>query len=298
MREAVQLQTVLPNLELIARGKVREIYGVDGQLLIVASDRISAFDFILDSGIPQKGKVLNQMSLFWFQIFRSLVPNHVITSKVDEYPDSLKEYARLLSGRSMLVQKAQPFPVECVVRGYLAGSGWKEYQQKRSVCGIDLPEGLLESSKLPHPIFTPATKACSGHDENISLAKMSEIVGMETAHRLREYTLKIYDAASSYAAQRGILIADTKLEFGLLNGEIILIDEVLTPDSSRFWPAESYCPGGPQKSFDKQFVRDYLEESRWNKLPPAPPLPDWVVEATRKKYLEAFEQLTGLSLQE
>lgn len=294
----VRLQVVLPQFELLGRGKVREIYAVNEYLLIVATDRISAFDFILGSGIPQKGKVLTQMSLFWFEMMKSLAPHHVVTARAEEYPEPLREHAHSLRGRSMLVKKAKPFPVECVARGYLAGSGWKEYQQHQSICGIPLPGGLLESSKLPEPIFTPATKAMSGHDENITLEQMAALVGTETAERLRGYTLRIYEKAAAYAASRGILIADTKLEFGLYQGEIILIDEVLTPDSSRFWPAADYAPGRPQKSFDKQFVRDYLEESGWNKQPPAPSLPDWVVKATSQKYLEAFERLTGLQLEE
>ena len=293
---SVQLETAFPRLVLFGRGKVRDIYSVQDKLLIVATDRISAFDFILGSGIPQKGKVLTQISLFWFEMMRAIVPNHVISATPREYPPELREYAPFLEGRSMLVKRAKPFPVECVARGYLAGSGWKEYQQKTSVCGIALPKGLVESSQLPEPIFTPATKATSGHDENISFAQMKELVGADIAQRLRETTLRIYRKAAEYAASRGIIIADTKLEFGLYEGEILLIDEALTPDSSRFWPADGYAPGGPQKSFDKQFVRDYLEESGWNKQPPAPTLPDWVVAGTSAKYVEAYERLTGMKI--
>jgi phosphoribosylaminoimidazole-succinocarboxamide synthase len=297
-RSSVQLQVVLPQFELVRRGKVREIYSVHDFLLIVATDRISAFDFILASGIPDKGKVLTQMSVFWFEKFKDLVPNHLVSASPEDYPESLKQHADTLRSRSMLVKKAQPFPVECVARGYLAGSGWKEYQQKQSICGIPLPAGLQESSRLPSALFTPATKAASGHDENISFDQMVALVGREAAEHLRRHTLSLYDRAATYATERGIIIADTKFEFGLYRGDIILIDEVLTPDSSRFWPASDYSPGQPQKSFDKQFVRDYLEESRWNKQPPVPALPEWVVEATRKKYIEAFEQLTGLKFED
>ena len=293
---SVQLQAALPRLKLFGRGKVRDIYAVGDQLLIVATDRISAFDFILGSGIPLKGKVLTQISLFWFEMMKDIIPNHLISASTSEYPAELSEYAPLLEGRSMLVRKAQPFPVECVARGYLAGSGWKEYQQQTSVCGIPLPKGLVESSQLPEPIFTPATKASSGHDVNISFEQMSHLVGSDIAQRLRETTLSIYRKASAYAASRGIIIADTKLEFGVYEGEIILIDEVLTPDSSRFWPADGYAEGRPQDSFDKQFVRDYLEASGWNKQPPAPALPDRVVIGTSAKYVEAYERLTGMKM--
>jgi phosphoribosylaminoimidazole-succinocarboxamide synthase len=286
----------LPGFELFGRGKVRDIYAVGGDLLIVATDRISAFDFILGSGIPEKGKVLTQMSLFWFEMVREVIPHHLITANLEDYPPELKKYADRLVGRSMLVKKAKPFSVECVARGYLAGSGWKEYQASRSVCGITLPSGLLESSRLPEPIFTPATKSGSGHDENISFEKVVELVGKETAERLRRYTLDLYRQASAYADSKGIIIADTKFEFGIYEGKVILIDEVLTPDSSRFWPAADYVPGRSQKSFDKQFVRDYLEEIHWDKRPPAPSLPSEVVEATRRKYREAYELLTGEKL--
>jgi phosphoribosylaminoimidazole-succinocarboxamide synthase len=293
---SVQLEAALPRLKLFGRGKVRDIYTVGDQLLIVATDRISAFDFILGSGIPQKGKVLTQISLFWFEMMKDIIPNHLISASPREYPAELSEYAALLEGRSMLVKKAKPFPVECVARGYLSGSGWKEYQQQASVCGIPLPRGLVESSQLPEPIFTPATKATSGHDENISFEQMSRLVGADNTQRLRDYTLRIYRKAAAYAAARGIIIADTKLEFGVFEGEIILIDEALTPDSSRFWPADSYAPGGPQASFDKQFVRDYLEASGWNKQPPAPALPDRVVIGTSAKYVEAYERLTRMKM--
>jgi len=293
---SVQLEAALPRFKLFGRGKVRDIYAVGDQLLIVATDRISAFDFILGSGIPQKGKVLTQISLFWFEMMKDIIPNHLISASPREYPADLSEYVSLLEGRSMLVKKASPFPVECVARGYLSGSGWKEYQQKGSVCGIALPKGLVESSQLPEPIFTPATKATSGHDENISFEQMGRLVGADNAQRLQDYTLRIYRKAAVYAAARGIIIADTKLEFGVFNDEIILIDEALTPDSSRFWPADSYAPGGPQASFDKQFVRDYLEASGWNKQPPAPSLPDHVVIGTSAKYVEAYERLTGMKM--
>ncbi len=292
----VQLEVVLPRLELFGRGKVRDIYVVEDRLLIVATDRISAFDFILGSGIPGKGRVLTQISLFWFEMMKEIVPNHLVAARPQRYPALLAEYATVLEGRSMLVKKAAPFPVECVARGYLAGSSWKDYQQTQSICGIALPPGLIESARLPEPVFTPATKAASGHDENISFDQMSALIGADNARRLRDYTLSIYHKAAEYAASRGIIIADTKLEFGFYEGEIILIDEVLTPDSSRFWPAAGYAPGRPQKSFDKQFVRDYLEESGWNKQPPAPVLPDWVVRGTSERYVEAYERLTGMKM--
>ena len=292
----VRLQISLPQLELVGRGKVRDIYAVGEHLLIIATDRISAFDFILGSGIPHKGQVLTQMSLFWFEFTRELVSNHLITAEVEEFPPRLREHAEVLAGRSMLVKRALPLPVECVARGYLSGSAWKEYQEVQSVCGIKLPTGLKESSQLPEPIFTPASKASSGHDENISFGEVVDRIGQATAETLRDYTLAIYRKAASYALSKGIIIADTKLEFGTYRGQIVLIDEVLTPDSSRFWPAAEYTVGKPQKSFDKQFVRDYLEQIRWNKQPPAPALPDWVVQATSQKYQEAYVLLTGRSL--
>jgi len=294
---AIQLEVLLPNFELLGRGKVRDIYAIEDHLLIIATDRISAFDFILGNGIPGKGKVLTQMSLFWFEFMGDVVSNHLVAARVEEFPSDLNEYADVLRGRSMLVKKAQPIPVECVVRGYLAGSSWKEYQFSQSVCGIKLPPGLQESSKLPEPIFTPATKAMSGHDENIPFEKVVDLVGRKRAESLKKWTLDIYRSAADYALTKGIIIADTKLEFGIFQDEIILIDEVLTPDSSRFWPATDYVAGQAQESFDKQFVRDYLEQIGWNKQPPAPSLPQWVVEATSQKYQEAFERLTGQKLQ-
>ena len=293
----VRLETSLPQFQLVGRGKVRDIYAVGEHLLIIATDRISAFDFILGSGIPSKGPILTQMSLFWFEFAQDIVANHLITAKFREFPPGLRNYRDALAARSMLVQRAQPIPIECVARGYLAGSGWKEYQSVQSVCGIKLPPGLKESSQLPEPIFTPATKAASGHDENISFEQVVDRIGQATAETLREWTLSIYRKAASYALTKGIIIADTKLEFGIYRDKIILIDEALTPDSSRFWPAAGYTVGKPQKSFDKQFVRDYLEQMRWNKQPPAPTLPDWVVKATSQKYQEAYERLTGRSLE-
>jgi phosphoribosylaminoimidazole-succinocarboxamide synthase len=295
-QEKVLLEAALLDCRLLGRGKVRDIYEIGGQLLIIATDRISAFDYILASGIPDKGKVLTQMSLFWFDFVQDIVPNHLVTAEAAEYPNMLLKYEKELSGRSMLVRKAKPMSVECVVRGYLSGSGWKDYQKNQSVCGIPLPAGLLESSQLPEPIFTPSTKAASGHDENISFDQVCSLVGKNQAEKLRDYSLGIYAKAAKYAALRGIIIADTKFEFGIFENEIILIDEALTPDSSRFWPAADYAPGRSQKSFDKQFVRDYLEEIRWNKQPPAPSLPDWVVEGTSRKYREAYEWLTGRPL--
>jgi len=292
----VLTQTDFLNLPLYAQGKVRDIYQVGDDLLFVASDRISAFDYILASPIPDKGKVLTQLSLFWFDFLRDVVSNHVVTADVNRYPESLQSYATQLRGRSMIVRRAKMFPVECVVRGYISGSGWKEYKEKQSICGIALPAGLRESEKLPEPIFTPATKSVSGHDENISFGEMGRLVDSEKAKRLRETSLRIYRKASEYALTRGIIIADTKFEFGEIEGEIVLADEVLTPDSSRFWPAESYRPGGAQLSFDKQFVRDYLESIRWNKQPPAPALPPDIVHKTREKYVQAYRQLAQREL--
>ena len=273
------------------RGKVRDVYDFGERLLIVATDRISAFDWVLPTGIPDKGRVLTQLSRFWFD--RLQFPHHLLSMNPGDVPLPDGTDLSLLEGRSMVVRKTRVFPVECVVRGYLAGSGWKEYKANQSVCGLQLPPGLRESDKLPEPIFTPATKAESGHDENISFERMSEIIGLESAEQLRKFSLKIYSTAADYARQRGIIIADTKFEFGLVDGQIILIDEVLTPDSSRFWPAAHYQPGGPQPSFDKQFVRDWLESTTWDKNSPPPALPDEVVEKTRDKYIDAFERLTG-----
>src|SRR5208283_4968845 len=291
------VQTSIPGLPLVARGKVRDVYAVGAdKLLLVATDRISAFDCILGSPIPGKGVILTQISLFWFDFLRDLTPHHLISADVDEYPAELRPYRDQLEGRSMLVHRAKMVDIECVARGYLAGSGWKEYRQSQSVCGIPLPAGLMESGRLPESLFTPATKAQTGHDENISFERTCELIGADLAHRLRDLTLAVYSTAAAYALSRGILLADTKFEFGFLGDRLILADEVLTPDSSRFWPADAYSPGGAQTSFDKQFVRDYLETLDWDKRPPAPELPDEIVRKTQEKYLEAFSRLTGRSL--
>ncbi len=290
------LETHLAGMQPISRGKVRDLYEVDDKLLIVATDRISAFDFILASGIPDKGRVLNQLSIFWFDLLREVVATHFITARLEDYPAALRAQAEQLEGRSMLVHPTRPVPIECVARGYLAGSGWKEYQQTGAVCGIKLPAGLRESDALPEPIFTPATKATTGHDINISLEETAAQIGRPLAGKLRDLTLEIYRRASDYARSRGIIIADTKFEFGLLGDKVLLIDEVLTPDSSRFWAVDTYTPGQAQPSFDKQFVRDYLERSGWNKQPPAPALPAEIVEATRQRYREAYRRLTGREL--
>jgi phosphoribosylaminoimidazole-succinocarboxamide synthase len=292
--DTVLLQTDFPDLQLHASGKVRDVYQLDNdRLLFVATDRISAFDYVLATGIPHKGRVLSQLSLFWFDFLSDIVPSHLITADVDHYPQAVRKYADQLRGRSMLVQRADMFPVECVVRGYISGSAWKEYKATGKVCGIELLAGLRESDALPEPIFTPATKAATGHDENIPFEEMCKIVGSETAEQLRDITLKIYKKTAAYARQRGIIIADTKFEFGRTAKGITLADEVLTPDSSRFWPADKYSPGQPQESYDKQYVRDYLEKIRWNKQPPAPALPVEVARGTSEKYLEAYFQLTG-----
>ena len=275
---------------------MRDVYAVDDKLLIVATDRISAFDVILPSAIPSKGAVLTALSLFWFTFLEDTVSNHLVTADVKQYPPLLSDYAGQLEGRSMLVSRADVFPIECVARGYLAGSGWKEYRETGEVCGIRLPVGLRESDRLPEPIFTPATKAESGHDINISESEMANRIGDEATRELRELTLAMYSRAVDYAGARGIIIADTKFEFGLRNGKVILVDEALTPDSSRFWPEASYQPGGPQQSFDKQYVRDYLETLDWDKQPPGPTLPEAVVARTSEKYLEAFRLLTGHSI--
>jgi len=282
----------LPGLRKIRSGKVREVFDLGETLLIVATDRISAFDCILPEPIPGKGEVLTQLSAFWFQKFHQ-IPNHFITGDSQEFPKSLQPYAKSLRGRSMLVRKSIPLPIECVVRGYLAGSGWNEYRESGTVCGINLPAGLKQAAQLPEPIFTPATKAESGHDENISWSRCCEILGPENAITLRDRSLAIYSQGRSHAAARGIIIADTKFEFGLHNNEIVLIDECLTPDSSRFWPADSYEIGASPFSFDKQFVRDYLETLEWNKTPPAPSLPPEIIEKTAQKYQEAFTRLAG-----
>ncbi len=283
-------------MELYAKGKVRDVYRIDDRLLIVATDRISAFDYILATGIPDKGKVLTQLSVFWFDFLKDIVPTHFLSAQVEEYPAAARLYDQELAGRSMLVKRAAMIEVECVARGYLAGSGWKEYRDTGAVCGISLPAGLQESSPLPEPIFTPATKAQTGHDENISFDAMAKMVGADLAARLRGLTLKIYNRASAYARTKGIIIADTKFEFGMVKGELVLGDEVLTPDSSRFWPLDTYEPGRSQNSYDKQFVRDYLERIQWSKLPPAPPLPDDIAIKTSQKYKEAYRALTGRGL--
>ncbi len=289
-------QLDLPGIPKIKSGKVREIFDLGEALLMVATDRISAFDCVMPNGIPRKGEVLTQISYFWFDRFANLVPNHLLALSGDPLPEKLQPWAAVLGGRSMIVKKAQPLAIECVVRGYLAGSGWKEYRQSQTVCGINLPPGLLESSELPQPIFTPATKAETGHDENISFETAAQIVGQDIATQARDTSLRLYTHARDYARQRGIIIADTKFEFGLFEGKLILIDEVLTPDSSRFWPAADYKPGRGQASFDKQYVRDYLETLSWNKTPPAPALPSDVASKTTEKYLEAFERITGRKL--
>jgi phosphoribosylaminoimidazole-succinocarboxamide synthase len=295
--DPVLLQTDFPELELFASGKVRDVYQVGSDhLLFVATDRISAFDYVLATGIPHKGRVLTQISLFWFDFLKELVPNHVVTEDVASYPAEVQKYADQLRGRSMLVRRAEMFPVECVVRGYLSGSGWKEYKATGSVCGIQLPAGLRESDQLPEPIFTPATKATTGHDENISFEQMTKLLDHEDAVQLRELSLEIYSRAAAHAQQKGIIIADTKFEFGRTPAGITIADEVLTPDSSRFWPADKYSPGMSQQSYDKQYVRDYLEEIRWNKQPPAPALPAEVARRTSDKYVEAYRRLTGREL--
>lgn len=291
------LETRLSGLAPHRQGKVRDIFDLGDSLLMVATDRISAFDYVLGSGIPDKGKVLTQLSAFWFEKTTRIVPNHLQTMDVREYPPQMRPYADILGGRSMLVRKTSPVPIECVARGYLSGSGWKEYQANGEVCGIALPSGLRESDPLPEPIFTPATKAATGHDINISEAEASDLVGRDLIQRLRNLTIELYQFGAAHAASCGIILADTKFEFGLTaTNEIILIDEALTPDSSRYWPQDQYAPGGPQPSFDKQYVRDYLEQIRWNKQPPVPSLPDEVVARTRQKYIEAYRRLTGKEL--
>lgn len=287
-------ETHFAGIPPLARGKVRDIYDLGDRLLIVATDRLSAFDVVMPTPIPDKGRVLTQISLFWFNLLKDVIPNHVISAT--DFPAPFDQYKDDLAGRSMVVRKTQPLPIECVARGYISGSGWKEYKATGKICGIPLPPGLRESEKLPEVLFTPATKAATGHDENIPFERAAEIVGLELAQKVRATTLEIYRRAAAYAEPRGILLADTKFEFGLLNGELIWIDEALTPDSSRFWPAAEYHPGGPQPSFDKQFVRDYLERIQWPKTPPGPDLPPDVVAATRAKYREAFRLLTGHDL--
>ena len=295
-QNSVILETNFTGVARHARGKVRDVYTVGDRLLIVATDRISAFDYILPTGIPDKGKVLTQLSIFWFDFLRDLTPTHFLSANVDEYPAPLPHFRHELEGRSMLVKRANMVEIECVARGYISGSGWKEYRQQGTVCGIRLPAGLKESDKLPEPIFTPSTKAQTGHDENVSFETVVSLIGHDLASRLRDLTLNIYTRAAQYAETRGIIIADTKFEFGFVGDELVLGDEVLTPDSSRFWPAETYRPGGPQFSFDKQFVRDYLESIHWNKQPPAPPLPEEVAARTSEKYRQAYQVLTGTEL--
>src|SRR5438093_3101071 len=290
------MKTDLPGVKLHGRGKVRDIYDVGEHLLIVATDRLSAFDVVLPTPIPNKGKVLTQMSAFWFDHFKDFVPNHLVSTKVDEYPKELRQFLEQLEGRSMLVKKAKVFPIECVARGFLTGSGLKDYKTTGQVCGIALPPGLRDSDRLPQPIFTPATKAETGHDENISEEQAGKIIGPDI-RKLKDLTLSIYSRAVDFASKRGIIICDTKFEFGTIDGQIRIVDEILTPDSSRFWPADRYSPGKPQASFDKQFVRDYLERINWNKRPPAPPLPEDIVNATSAKYAEALRILTGREVQ-
>lgn len=293
IQENVVLRVEMPEIGTPRRGKVRDIYDLGDKLLLIATDRISAFDVVLPDGIPGKGKVLTRISLLWFKEMEGIIGNHIITSDVDQYPIETKKYRELLEGRSMLVKKAKPFTVECIVRGYLSGSGWKEYREKGEICGIKLPEGLLESSKLERPIFTPSTKAEEGHDINISFEDMTVIVGRETAENLRDLSLSIYSRARDIAERKGIIIADTKFEFGLLNGEIILIDELLTPDSSRFWSMKDYRLGQGQDSYDKQIVRDYLLTLNWDKRPPGPRLPEEIIRKTSERYREIMEILTG-----
>ena len=288
----------LPGIPKVGQGKVRELFEVDGHLLMVATDRISAFDVILPNAIPHKGKVLTQLSAFWFERLEGMVDHHLVSVQVDEFPAPLQPFREELAGRSMLVRKCTPLPIECVVRGYLAGSGWAEYRQSETICGSRLPSGLVESAELPEPIFTPATKATNGHDENISFDRAAQIIGAELAEQVRDLSLRIYNRAREYALEKGIIICDTKFEFGMEGSRLLLIDEVLTPDSSRFWPADEFEPGKSQPSFDKQFIRDYLETLDWDKAPPGPELPSSIVEATSQRYLEAYSLLTGKNLAE
>jgi phosphoribosylaminoimidazole-succinocarboxamide synthase len=298
MNSGVLKESAFEGINLLKRGKVRDVYEIEDQLLIVASDRMSAFDVIMGDPIPDKGKILTGISLFWFKALEHIMENHLISSDPAEYPENCKKYIEALKGRSMLVKKTKPLPVECIVRGYLSGSGWQDYLSNGSVCGNSLPEGLKESQKLPEPIFTPSTKAEDGmHDENINFEDAVKLIGEEKAENVRRFSLQIYEFGRALAAEKGIIVADTKFEFGMKDDRLILIDEVLTPDSSRFWPMDSYRPGGPQKSFDKQFLRDYLLEIKWPKQPPAPKLPPEIIEKTREKYLEALERLTGHGLE-
>ena len=297
MGSNVVSMTEFKTLKLKGRGKVRDIYDLGDRLLIVATDRISAFDVVMPNPIPDKGKILTQLSAFWFDMTQEIVPNHIISTEVKAFPEECRPYRDVLQGRSMLVVKTDVLPIECVVRGYLSGSGWEEYRKTREVCGIPLPEGLLESAKLEEPIFTPATKAEMGlHDENISFEKVEGIVGKDLAKRLKSLSIGVYKKARDFAEGRGIIIADTKMEFGVKDGKLLLIDELLTPDSSRFWPRDDYRPGGPQRSFDKQFLRDYLLSIKWDKNPPAPQLPEEIIRKTREKYLEGYERLVGRPL--
>jgi len=293
MAEKVIVQTDFKDLKLFRRGKVRDVYDLGDKLLIVSTDRISCFDVVLPNGIPYKGKVLTGLSCFWFDFLKDILPNHFITADVDKYPQELKKYKEELSGRSMLVKKSKALPVECIVRGYLSGSGWKEYQNSQSICGLKLPAGLEESSKLPEVIFTPSTKAEEGHDINVSPDFVEKQLGKDVTRQIKSLSAVVYKKAADYGWEKGIIIADTKFEFGINEGKVILIDEVLTPDSSRFWPRDGYAPGRAQSSFDKQFVRDYLETLTWDKTPPAPQLPEEIIRKTTQKYLEAFEKLTG-----
>ena len=296
MRNTPIIESHLEGMQPVKRGKVRDLYDLGDALLMVATDRISAFDVVMPEAIPDKGKILNQISLFWFNVMQALVDNHVISADVQTFPENCRPFADLLQGRSMLVKKAEPLPIECVVRGYLSGSGWNSYQENQSICGIRLPAGLKESEKLPEPIFTPSTKEEIGrHDINIDFAEACNRIGRDLAEKVRDLSLAIYTKGAQLAIEKGIIIADTKFEFGLIDGELILIDEVLTPDSSRFWPQDTYTPGVPQKSFDKQYLRDYLLKIKWNKKPPAPHLPEEVVTNTRKKYLEALRRIAGIS---
>ncbi|MFC1804874.1 phosphoribosylaminoimidazolesuccinocarboxamide synthase [Candidatus Omnitrophota bacterium] len=293
----VLLKTDFKDLKLFKRGKVRDVYDLGDKLLIVSSDRISCFDVVLPNGIPNKGAVLTSISLFWFDFIKDIIPTHFVTVDIDKYPEEAQKYKSELAGRSMMVLKTKSIPVECVVRGYLSGSGWKEYKKSQSICGIKLPAGLKQSDRLAEPIFTPATKADSGHDENVDQKHIEGAVGKETAEKLKELSIKIYKKASEYALSRGIIIADTKFEFGIHNDKIILIDEALTPDSSRFWPKDQYAPGKSQPSYDKQFVRDYLETLDWDKTPPGPNLPKEIIEKSSEKYLEGYKKLTGKKLE-
>jgi phosphoribosylaminoimidazole-succinocarboxamide synthase len=290
--------TRLGDIEFFKRGKVRDIYDLEDKLLIVSTDRISCFDVVLPTNIPYKGEVLTKLSVFWFEFTKDIVPNHLITANIDDFPKKLLKYKEILKNRSMLVRKARPLPVECVVRGYLAGSGWREYKETQSICGIKLPKGLRESEKLPEPIFTPATKETTGHDVNVTIEYIEQGLGKSIAAKLKEVSIALYKKASGYAESRGIIIADTKFEFGKVGEELILIDELLTPDSSRFWPKDGYQPGKNQFSFDKQFVRDYLETLDWNKMPPAPQLPEEIVLKTSEKYLQALKMITGEEINE